>query len=63
MVDQLKHCVNKEFLMNKAYAYTAGGLVLAMLGGLAFFVFMNATEEQFASCSGSTVAGGAAIGG
>ncbi|MFY0692972.1 MAG: SCO family protein [Paracoccaceae bacterium] len=49
--------------MNKAYAYTAGGLVLAMLGGLATFVFMSTREDQFASCSESTVAGGAAIGG
>ncbi|NNK77325.1 MAG: SCO family protein [Litoreibacter sp.] len=49
--------------MNKAYAYTAGGLVLAMLGGLAAFVFMNATDDRFANCSESTVAGGANIGG
>lgn len=44
--------------MNKLYAVTALGLVIAMLGGLTAFVLLNRGEGQFASCSSSTVAGG-----
>lgn len=44
--------------MNKLYAATALGLVIAMLGGLAAFVVLNGREDEFASCSASSVAGG-----
>lgn len=44
--------------MNKLYAATALGLVVAMLGGLAAFVVLNGQDDEFASCSSSAVAGG-----
>lgn len=44
--------------MNKLYAATALGLVVAMLGGLAAFVLLNGGDDEFASCSSSAVAGG-----
>ncbi|EPX77399.1 SCO family protein [Litoreibacter arenae] len=45
--------------MNKIYATTAIGLVVAMLAGTAAFVVMNrGGEDQFASCRSSAVAGG-----
>lgn len=43
--------------MNKIYAWTAGGLVVAMLGGLTGFVMLNGPAEH-AQCSQSAVAGG-----
>ncbi len=49
--------------MRNIYAITALAMVIAMLGGLAAFIFLNRGEE-LASCSQSTIAGGAgAIGG
>lgn len=43
--------------MNKVYAWTAGGLVVAMLGGLGGFVLLNGPAHQ-AQCSQSAVSGG-----
>jgi protein SCO1/2 len=43
--------------MNKIYALTAGGLVVAMLGGLAGFVLLNGPAEH-SQCSQSAIAGG-----
>lgn len=43
--------------MNKIYAWTAGGLVVAMLGGLTGFVMLNGPAEH-AQCSSSAIAGG-----
>lgn len=47
--------------MNKIYAWTAGGLVVAMLGGIGGFVLMNGPAEH-SQCSLGEVAG-AEIGG
>lgn len=49
--------------MKTVYAWTAGGLVLAMLGGMAGFVLFKGPGNDFAQCSTSSVAGGADIGG
>lgn len=48
--------------MNKIYAYTATGMMVAMLGGLAGFVVFG-KQAQVSSCSQTTIAGDAAIGG
>ncbi|MEM9433275.1 MAG: SCO family protein [Pseudomonadota bacterium] len=49
--------------MNRTYGYMAGGFAVAMIGGLASFVFLGSGQSGFEQCSTSTAAGSAAIGG
>lgn len=50
--------------MRNIYAATALAMVIAMLGGLGMFIFLNRGGDELAQCSQSTIAGGAgAIGG
>lgn len=50
--------------MRNLYAITALILVIVMLGGLAAFIVVNSSGDELASCSQSSIAGGAgAIGG
>ncbi len=50
--------------MIRLYSMLAAGLVAAMLGGLAYMVFMGPQETGFAQCRETSIAGGSgAIGG